>query len=126
MGFSTGLTLSALPDDKEWRVMFALGTILPVAVIFLVVFVMPESPRWLVAKDRDAEAIQVLTKIYPDGFDVQLVAEDIREALEREEAAERAVGWGVIFNPTPAVRRMLLVGVGTAIAQQAVGIDAIQ
>lgn len=28
--------------------------------------------------------------------------------------------------PTPAIRRMLIVGVGTAIAQQAVGIDAIQ
>ena len=32
----------------------------------------------------------------------------------------------VIFFPTPAFKRMLIVGVGTAIAQQAVGIDAIQ
>ena len=32
----------------------------------------------------------------------------------------------VILFPTPAFKRMLLVGVGTAIAQQAVGIDAIQ
>jgi MFS family permease len=32
----------------------------------------------------------------------------------------------VIFFPTPAFKRMILVGVGTAIAQQAVGIDAIQ
>jgi len=51
---------------------------------------------------------------------------DIREAIAREEAAERAVGWNVIRKPTPALRRMLLVGVGIAIAQQAVGIDAIQ
>jgi MFS family permease len=32
----------------------------------------------------------------------------------------------VILFPTPAFKRMLLVGVGTAIAQQAVGIEAIQ
>ena len=32
----------------------------------------------------------------------------------------------VIFFPSPAFKRMLLVGVGTAVAQQAVGIDAIQ
>lgn len=32
----------------------------------------------------------------------------------------------VIFFPTPAFKRMIFVGVGTAIAQQAVGIDAIQ
>lgn len=32
----------------------------------------------------------------------------------------------VILFPTPAFKRMILVGVGTAIAQQAVGIDAIQ
>jgi len=60
------------------------------------------------------------------GFNVDLVVEDIKEALERERTAEHAVGWQVIFHPSPAFRRMLLVGVGTAVAQQAVGIDAIQ
>jgi MFS family permease len=57
---------------------------------------------------------------------VEPVVVDIKEALEREEMAEHAVGWGIICSPTPAIRRMLIVGVGIAIAQQAVGIDAIQ
>ena len=59
-------------------------------------------------------------------FDVEPVIQDIKEALERERIAEEAVGWNMILMPTPAIRRMLMVGVGTAIAQQAVGIDAIQ
>lgn len=46
--------------------------------------------------------------------------------MERERIAEKNVGWGMIFFPTKAIRRMLIVGVGTAVAQQAVGIDAIQ
>lgn len=52
--------------------------------------------------------------------------DDIKEALQREKEAEHAVGWNVIFRPTPAIRRMLLLGIGTAVAQQATGIDAIQ
>lgn len=125
-GFSTGITLAAIPDDREWRYMFGLGAILPIIMIFLVLFIMPESPRWLVANGQAERATEILSKIYPRGFDVKPVVDDIQEAIEREQAAEQAVGWRVIFFPTPAIRRMLIVGVGIAIAQQAVGIDAIQ
>ncbi len=54
------------------------------------------------------------------------MVQDIKEALERERIAEDNVGWNIILFPTPAIKRMLVVGVGTAVAQQAVGIDAIQ
>jgi MFS family permease len=60
------------------------------------------------------------------GFNIDPVVQDIKEALKRERIAEQAVGWHVILFPTPAIKRMLIVGVGTAVAQQAVGIDAIQ
>ena len=106
--------------------MFSMGIILPLVMIGLVFTVMPESPRWLVSKDRPDEARDVLQKVYPSGFNVEPVIDDIKESLLRDRAAEKAVGWNVIFNPTPAFRRTLLVGVGTAVAQQAVGIDAIQ
>ena len=52
--------------------------------------------------------------------------QDIKEALKRERASEQHAGWNMIMFPTPAIRRMMMVGVGTAVAQQAVGIDAIQ
>jgi MFS family permease len=60
------------------------------------------------------------------GFNVDPVVSDIKEALERERIAEQAIGWSVLLFPTPAIKRMLIVGVGVAVAQQAVGIDAIQ
>jgi len=44
----------------------------------------------------------------------------------KEEEAERGSGWDVIFDPSPALKRMLIVGLGAAISQQLVGIDAIQ
>lgn len=59
-------------------------------------------------------------------YDVSPILLDIKEAIEREMTAGKTIGWDMVLFPTPAFRRMILVGVGVAIAQQAVGIDAIQ
>jgi MFS family permease len=126
LGFSSGLVFAPLTNNHEWRAMFLTGTIMPLIMIVLVFTTMPESPRWLVSKNRTDEAREVLQKVYPPGWDINRIVDDIRIALEREKAADTAVGWRAIFRPTPAVSRMLLVGVGIAVAQQAVGIDAIQ
>eukprot|EP00571_Detonula_confervacea_P012241 CAMPEP_0172299776 /NCGR_PEP_ID=MMETSP1058-20130122/1995_1 /TAXON_ID=83371 /ORGANISM="Detonula confervacea, Strain CCMP 353" /LENGTH=620 /DNA_ID=CAMNT_0013009331 /DNA_START=218 /DNA_END=2080 /DNA_ORIENTATION=+ len=126
LGFSSGLVFSSVDDDIAWRLMFSLGAILPCFVIYFSTFVMPESPRWLVSNDRDAEAREVLKMLYPDGYDVGVIVHEIKDGIEKEAIAEHAIGWDVILFPTPAFKRMLLVGVGVAIAQQAVGIDAIQ
>jgi hypothetical protein len=68
----------------------------------------------------------VTTMAHLTGFNVDPVVQDIKEALKRERVAHQAAGWSLICFPTPAIRRMLVVGVGMAVAQQAVGIDAIQ
>jgi len=125
-GFSTSLFLSGLENNAEWRVMILLGAILPMVMIVCVFTVMPESPRWLAANGRPEEAREVLTKIYPDGYNIEPILQDIHESLERDSAAENGLGWYIIFHPSPAFQRMLMVGIGTAVAQQAVGIDAIQ
>ena len=125
-GFFSGIVFYGVDDGLEWRLMFICGCILPIVVIILSRTVMVESPRYLVSKGLDAEAKEILRKIYPANFDVEPIAQDIKEAIEREQIAEQNNGWNVILFPTPAIRRMMIVGVGTAIAQQAVGIDAIQ
>ena len=57
---------------------------------------------------------------------MDLIIDDIKEALERERIAEQAVGWGIICHPSAAIQRMLLLGLLLPVAQQAAGIDAIQ
>lgn len=126
IGFSSGLFFYKAPADDGWRLMFAMGMIMPLILIYLIFNIMPESPRWLVSKGMDDDAKNVLEKIYPPGHDVAAVINDIRESIQREEEADKSVGWSVIFQPSPAFKRMLVVGVGTAISQQIVGIDAIQ
>jgi MFS family permease len=48
LGFSAGLILG----DNSWQYMFLLGRILPTIMIVLVVYIMPETPRWLITLQR--------------------------------------------------------------------------
>ena len=128
LGFCSGIIFYDVDDSLEWRLMFLMGCILPLIVILVSQYIMPESPRWLVSKDRTEEAKVILRNIYPNNQHQQIetVIRDIQEALQREQLAENTMGWTMLLCPTPAIRRMLLVGIGMAISQQAVGIDAIQ
>ena len=66
-GFATGIFLYELDDGLQWRVMLACGAIMPTIMIYLVSFVMPESPRWLVAQGQEHAARVILEQIYPPG-----------------------------------------------------------
>lgn len=125
-GFLSGAIFINLSENLAWRCMFAMGAILPAIMIFLVLLVMPESPRWLVSKGREEKAKGVLSQLYPPGYNVDLVVHDIKESIKREVAANQSFGWDMIFRPSPAFRRMLVVGISAAVAQQLVGVDAVQ
>jgi MFS family permease len=66
-GFFSGIMFYGVADDLQWRLMFAMGCILPIVMIILVQTVMPESPRFLVEKQRIPEARQILKTLYPEG-----------------------------------------------------------
>lgn len=125
LGFCSGLIFYNVPVESAWRVMFGFGSILPVIVMLLAIFVMPESPRWLVKNGKVDDAKDVLRLIYPPGYDVEHVIQEIRDAAERDHEADQ-LGIKLFYAPTPAFKQMLIVGLGTAMSQQLVGIDGIQ
>lgn len=61
--------------DNEWRWMFGVMAA-PSALFFLLIFFTPQSPRWLVAKNRLQEAREVLVRC---GTDAGGVDNEIRE-----------------------------------------------
>jgi sugar porter (SP) family MFS transporter len=76
----------ALPVDKiDWRWMFAVEA-LPAAVYFLLLFLTPRSPRWLVATNREEEARAVLERVGTDvaGESVEAELQEIKKSLDIE------------------------------------------
>lgn len=73
-----------------WRWMVGLGA-LPAAVQFCMLFLLPETPRYLVKVNRKAQAKHVLQKVYGEGAHNGLVNAVLRkverEILEEEDAA---------------------------------------
>ncbi|HEY7196376.1 MAG TPA: sugar porter family MFS transporter [Gaiellaceae bacterium] len=101
--------------DSNWRWMFALGAI-PGLALAVGMYFMPFSPRWLVEKGREDEAKDVLRRFRRD----ENVDDEIQEIKDvtREERGLRDL-------LDPAIRPMLIVGIGLAIFQQVVGINTV-
>ena len=73
--FSNFLVAQLDLGATEWRWMFGVEAV-PAAAFFFLLFVVPCSPRWLVAQDRVDEARAVLAKL---GTDTESVDGEIRE-----------------------------------------------
>ncbi len=106
-----------LAGQQGWRLMFGFGLIPAVFFLFMVLTV-PESPRWLFAQNRVAEAESVLTS-YTDEAGAKLLLEDIRISLMTKMDRR----WSTLWSP--AVRGSLFIAVGFTVLQQVTGINTI-
>ena len=78
-----------------WRWMFASGA-LPAVLFFILLFLVPESPRWLTERGRQSEALAVLTRVGGPA-DAAAQMEEIRLVLAQEtgslaDSSRRACG----------------------------------
>lgn len=74
--------------SNAWRWMIGVAA-LPSLLYTLLCFGLPESPRWILNKTRDAEsALRVLRRIRPDvpEAEIELEADDIRRSVQDDEA----------------------------------------
>lgn len=117
IGFVVGALLASA---EAWRWMLGLAVV--PSILFLIgLFFIWETPRWLVKQHREEEAWEVLRYDRDEETARQELAE-IKE-IERLEAEAGMSGWREVFAPW--VRPMLIVGIGLAILQQIMGINAI-
>jgi len=98
--------------SEGWRWMFFSGLI-PSGVFLFLLFFVPETPRFLVMKGRDAKALNVLKKISGEG-DAARILEEIRETLHESRAPWLSYGFFVIF-----------IGIMLSVFQQFVGINVV-
>jgi MFS transporter, SP family, arabinose:H+ symporter len=99
-----------------WRWMLGMAAV-PAVIFILLLFYVPESPRWLAHKGRDAQARSILEKVGgAEHARVELAA--IRDAVQQEEGR-----FSELF--TGALRRPLLIAVCLMAFSQFCGINAI-
>ena len=100
--------------QRGWRWMFGSG-VLPALVFLALLFLVPESPRWLTQKGRRDEALDILTRV--DG--PQYARDELRgiEEAIAQESGRLTELW------EPWMRRVLMLGITLAVLQQVTGIN---
>jgi SP family arabinose:H+ symporter-like MFS transporter len=99
---------------EVWRGMFGME-IIPAAAFTLLLFFVPESPRWLVKAGREESALATLIRIDGMAPGKKILAE-IKSALAQEEGTVRE-----LFRP--GLRRALILGVGLSFFGQLTGVN---
>ena len=100
----------------SWRIPSALQGVPSVLQLGLIWFC-PESPRWLVSKGRDADALRVLAYYHADSNEqdplVQYEYKEIKVAIDLDQAVAASVGWtSLIKTPGNRKRLTIIVAIG--------------
>ncbi|KAF6809051.1 lactose permease [Colletotrichum plurivorum] len=80
-----------IPSTWSWRIP-SLLQMAPSVVQLAAVWFVPESPRWLISKDRDEEALKALKQYHGEGEETELVRleyEEIRSAIDNEKSEQQ-------------------------------------
>jgi sugar porter (SP) family MFS transporter len=102
---------------NNWRWMFASQAV-PSLLFFLLLLLVPETPRWLIKKGRKNNAIEILSKT----SDNASVEQEVKN-IERSFHNEKNISVKQLFNKT--YRPVLFIGIMVAIFQQVTGINSI-
>ena len=118
-----GWTAALGIDSHAWRWMLG-SEMLPAAIWFLLLFAIPESPRWLVMRGNSASARSVFKALYPRRSEGELAAltEIVQATASR---GERSLRQRLAQLWSPSLRYALIVGTLVGIAQQITGVNAV-
>jgi hypothetical protein len=101
-----------IPNSWAWRIpsiLQALSSIIQIAACFIII----ESPRWLISKDRDDEARTIITKYHaagnPDDPLVTVEMQEIREALRIDREVTMNTSYMSFFKSKGNRLRLVLV-----------------
>jgi major inositol transporter-like SP family MFS transporter len=123
LAFAINALLDAtIKDPGVWRYMLAIAAI-PAILLFVGMFALPDSPRWYAAKRRFDDTRRVLN-LSRDAATAEseyavITEHAVRDTTEDKGAALRDL------RAFPWMRRILYIGCGLAIVQQATGINTV-
>ncbi|KAI5061169.1 hypothetical protein GOP47_0023674 [Adiantum capillus-veneris] len=138
LGYVVGFVFQFLDPSYNWRLMLGVGALPAIILAYGTIFILPESPRWLVMHGRHEDAMKVLeiTVCAEDDKETQRRLVEIIEANEAEQSNHSSGGftWSKLrFSymkdrlRSPSfclLARMYVVALGVNFFQQAAGIEA--
>jgi SP family sugar:H+ symporter-like MFS transporter len=104
---------------QAWRWMYLMQAI-PAAIFLVALFMIPESPRYLVSKGREEKAESVLASLFGSS-----VARAKLEEIKATFAEDHRPRLSDIKSPGGGIRKVVWAGIMLAVFQQLVGINVI-
>ncbi|WP_102406664.1 sugar porter family MFS transporter [Parabacteroides bouchesdurhonensis] len=106
---------------ESWRAMLGMCAV-PSILFFIVIFFIPESPRWLILQHRNDTAQSILERIYGSIQEAMAQLESTRQMV-LSESSTKTGQWAYLFKP--AIFKMVLIGSAIAILGQFMGVNAV-
>lgn len=116
--FSENTLFHLIIHQELWRGMLGMELV-PSILFLLILFAIPESPRWLVIHERIADAEKVFKHLYESR---ELAMQKIME-VKIQSAKTSATHWGLLKNPK--ILKPVLYGMAIAILGQFMGVNAV-
>jgi sugar porter (SP) family MFS transporter len=105
-------------NAEVWRAMLGMES-LPALMFLLMLFFVPESPRWLIMKNKPSTGENILFRIYKSEKEVISQIATIKESTAKETRSE----WAWLLKP--GIFRAVLIGVAIAMLGQFMGVNAV-
>ena len=103
---------------EVWRGMLGMET-LPAILFFIIIFFIPESPRWLIVRGKELKAVNILEKIYNSITEAESQLNETKSVLTSETKSE----WSLLMKP--GIFKAVIIGVCIAILGQFMGVNAV-
>ncbi|WP_096439256.1 D-xylose transporter XylE [Alteribacter populi] len=110
-GIASGQPLEWI-NDVGWRYMFASEAI-PALLFGILLFFVPETPRYLAIKNQDDKALAILTKINGSS-EAKTILSEIKQTVSVNISSEKIFAYGKL---------VIVIGVLLSVFQQFVGIN---
>lgn len=104
--------------SEVWRGMLGMET-LPAILFFIIIFFIPESPRWLIVKGRESKALGILNRIYHSLPLAKYQLSETKSVLTSESKSD----WSILLKP--GIFKAVIIGVCIAILGQFMGVNAV-
>jgi MFS family permease len=120
-------TFNAFKDTRQWRIPLGIQLI-PAVILGALIFLFPESPRWLIDHNQGEKGLRTLARLHANGDAndpwVRAEFDQIQESITYEHEHE-AKSYAELFTNISCFRRVLI-AMALQASVQMTGVSAIQ